>query len=83
VKPLVPAQEPSVEAFLVADAAAEVLVEVALAEDAGFADETAPLPEHVPKALLQVEPQWSVVLPHQPGRVSDRWKQVQGLRDLP
>ena len=60
VKPEVPAQDPSVDAFLVGAAAAlVVVVAAALVADA-------PVPEHVPKAELQPVEQWSVVLPHQP-----------------
>jgi hypothetical protein len=60
VKPEVPAQDPSVEAFLVGAAAAlVVVVAAALVADA-------PVPEHVPNAELQPVEQWSVVLPHQP-----------------
>lgn len=57
VNPLVPAQVPSVETFLVATG-----VGVA----AGFTDDTAAEPEQVPKAALHDEPQWSPVDPHQP-----------------
>tara|TARA_R110002003_G_scaffold44_11_gene3341 strand:- start:46414 stop:46779 length:366 start_codon:yes stop_codon:yes gene_type:complete len=70
VKPWVPAHVPSVEAFLVETGAAEddtLVEEAALGVlEAAFEEETAPEPEQVPKAELQVEPQWSVVEPHQP-----------------
>jgi len=60
VKPEVPAQDPSVDAFLVGAAAALVVVVAAcLVADA-------PVPVQVPKAELQPVEQWSVVLPHQP-----------------
>lgn len=66
MKPLVPAQDPSVETFLVA-AGVGVGVGVALTEvAAAFTDETAPDPEQVPKADWQPAEQWSVVEPHQP-----------------
>ena len=57
MKPLLPAQVPSVEAFLAGAGAAEV---------AAGLTEVAALPEQVPKAELQDAPQWSCVLPHQP-----------------
>ena len=73
MKPEVPAQVPSVEAFLVAvDAAEEVFVEVFTVEEAAFGvDEAAfeletALPEQVPKADWQPVEQWSVVDPHHP-----------------
>jgi hypothetical protein len=56
VKPLFPAQVPSVETFLVG--AAEVA--------AALAVEAAAVPGHVPKDALHPAAQWSAVLPHQP-----------------
>jgi hypothetical protein len=67
VKPLAPAQVPSVEVFLVLVGVAEgaaALVVVVVA--AGLAEETAGLPAQVPKAALQLVPQWSVVEPQYP-----------------
>jgi hypothetical protein len=55
VKPLVPAQVPSVEAFLAGAGAAEVA--------AGLTVLVLELPEQVPKAALHAVPQWSAVEP--------------------
>jgi hypothetical protein len=73
VKPLAPAQVPSVDAFL-AVAAAEVAAGLVEETAAGLTEETAagltevaaPVPEQVPKAALQPVEQKSVVEPHQP-----------------
>jgi hypothetical protein len=58
VKPLVPAQVPSVEAFLAGAGAAEVA--------AGLTVLVLVLPEQVPKAALHEAPQKSAVEPHHP-----------------
>jgi hypothetical protein len=65
VKPLAPAQVPSVEVFLVLAGVAEGVAALVVVA-AGFADETAALPGQVPKAVLQPVPQWSVVEPQYP-----------------
>jgi hypothetical protein len=73
VKPLAPAQVPSVDAFLevaAAEVAAGLVEEAAagLVEEtaAGLTEVAAPDPEHVPKEALQPVEQKSVVDPHQP-----------------